>query len=207
MMAFITCSIIRMVIPPSRSVPMKFAISPASLGFSPATTSSSSRISGAVESARATSRRFRSTRLRLLHRFSAFFSRPTLLQRGRSPALRFLHDVPLLVAEEGPDQGVFQNGHLQERFGDLKSAGDPQLADFVRLQEARYPGPGTKTLPWLGLYTPAMMLKSVVFPAPLGPIRPEDFAGMKLERDLADRGQAAKIFRKLPPLEKRTIFR
>ena len=61
------------------------------------------------------------------------------------------------------------------------------------------------TRPWSGRRKPERQLKKVVLPAPFGPIRPDELAGVDLDRHVAQRGDAGEALADVAGLEQRVI--
>src|SRR6266545_2706192 len=112
MSACMTCSMITIVIPRSRTSRIVWSMAPISAGFSPARTSSRSSRSGSAARARASSSRF-------------FWA---TLSVAASCSAR------LAASETGTDHHVFADGELVERPDDLVGSCHAQARHVVRAQ-------------------------------------------------------------------------
>ena len=73
------------------------------------------------------------------------------------------------MTQEAADHEVVEHGHLRERADNLESAANPAQRDLVRPQPVDG-FTGERDRPESGASAPAIKLKSVVLPAPFGPI-------------------------------------
>ncbi len=70
------------------------------------------------------------------------------------------------------DAHVVQHGQVREQSDVLEGPADAQLGDLERFQSGDCLAVEQDTCRLVGTYRPVIMLKTVVLPAPLGPIRP-----------------------------------
>src|SRR5688572_17104686 len=167
--ARITCSMRRMVRPSRRLRSRNTStIWSHSVGRSPAITSSSSSRRGRVASARATSRRLRSGRVSEDAGSCAFRSSPSFSricrERARAcGAERVLRKAPTMTLSStvSPTKGFTSWKVRPMPAAHTWSGRSPSMRLF-----------SNTISPASGAYTPAMTLKMVVLPAPLGPISP-----------------------------------
>jgi hypothetical protein len=69
------------------------------------------------------------------------------------------------------DEDILQDGGVHEQVGLLEGAGDPPAGDLVGRKTPVMSVPSKTTRPNVSMRVPVMRLKTVVFPAPLGPMR------------------------------------
>ena len=166
--ACITCSIIRMVTPPARISCNTGRKSRSSDGFNPANTSSSSNMRGRVASARATSRRFRPATVSAAAGLSNCGPRPrrwptssASAKASRRLGRRRKAPTAIFSRTESPAKGCTI----------WKVRARPSFARSCGLRPV-ISSPSNNTSPALGCSKPAIIAKSVVLPAPFGPINP-----------------------------------
>src|SRR3954454_8483214 len=169
MTARITCSMSRMVVPSARLSSRNTAtIWSHSVGRNPAITSSSSSNFGRVASARATSSRLRSGNVSERAGRSGFAPSPSrsriLAAAARAlAAWRSRRKAPTMTlsSTDKPAKGLTIWKVRPMPAAQISSGRSPWMAR-----------PANRISPVSGAYTPAIMLKVVVLPAPLGPISP-----------------------------------
>ena len=172
-----------------------------SVGRRPAITSSSSRSFGSVASARATSRRLRSGSV------SAAGQLPALVEQIEPPqhldARGASRAAGSGVAQQRADHDVVLDRERRKRPHDLEGAADAAAADLVGRQPVDALARERDACRRPARSTPAIMLNSVVLPAPFGPITAKIDALRHREADVVDRAQAAEALRDVRHLQER----
>ena len=98
---------------------------------------------------------------------------------------------PVEVRAVAADLDVVEHAHAVEQGDVLEGAADAELGDDVARLRAGSSGPRTGCRPRWGCRAGERQLKSVVLPAPLGPIRPAMLARRHVEGDAVERDDAA----------------
>ena len=141
----------------------------------PPAISSSSSTRGAVASARASSRRLRSSRVRAPARVLALAREPGQLERGQRGRVRQALGQP--APEDPAHQHVLEHG--ERRRTDAGSGAvqrDAGAAPRVRRARSVTSRPRRPPRPRSGRRRPIRRLSAVVLPAPFGPMTPERLA-------------------------------
>src|SRR5690606_25605025 len=163
---FRLCSMMRNVRPRSLSCSTSAIARPTSLAFRPAMTSSSRMSSGSVASARATSRRRRSLKVSSPARTAARSASPT---SSRTAKARSSASCSFRCRRKAPTM-TFSSA--DRAISGLAIWNVRPMPSRVRWcgPSAVMSRPRNKTVPADGLSCPVSRLKSVVLPAPLGPM-------------------------------------
>src|SRR5437667_552336 len=168
MTARMLCSMRRTEIPPALMAPMSRTMASISVALSPAITSSSKRSVGSVASARASSSRLRSARVR---REASSEARSTSATRSRTAR----------AAASASAMAGWRASAATFTLSSTESRAKGRTIWKVRARPSRQMSCGlspprrrsrNRISPSSGARNPESRLKTVVFPAPLGPMRP-----------------------------------
>ena len=168
MMAAITCSMMNSVTPVARMRSTSAIIACSSWGVNPAMTSSSRNSCGDVARPRATSSRLRSEMVRLRPSRSRLSASPT---KSRTSSARRRAAFTRVSRHSAPIITFCSTGMLAKGLVIWKVRHRPMRAMISGLSPA-ISRPSNERPPDLGRRKPVMTLKSVVLPAPFGPINP-----------------------------------
>ena len=159
-----------------------------SVGRRPAITSSSSSSFGSVASARATSSRLRSGSVSADAQLRALVEQIEPAQHlVRVRARR----ADVAAAQQRADHDIVLDASAPETAARSGRCGRCRGGRSRRARRPSMRSPAKVIVPSSGANTPAIMLNSVVLPAPFGPITAKIAALRHLEADAVDRDQAA----------------